>query len=150
MEKFEPKLEKKLELDIDLEISPEDLEKYKGFKDEIEGALMNLELTKEEIEQGFESVDMISFEPITFIGEEVPDFENPEEEAKAKKIALKFAFEQLGFDPANPKLIKEKISREEDTGREYTEQYFETNNPNIVMVYNGVDFWAMKKEGKAE
>ena len=138
--------EKKLELDVDLEVSPEDLEKYKGFKDEIESALMGFELTKEEIEQGFEPIDIVSFEPITFVGEEVPDFEDPEEEVKARKVALKFAFEQLGFDPKSPKLIKEKQEKEQDTGKEYTEQYFETNNPNIVMVYNGVDFWATKKE----
>lgn len=138
--------EKKLELDVDLEVSPEDMEKYKGFKDEIESALMGFELTKEEIEQGFEPIDIVSFEPITFVGEEVPDFENPEEEAKARKVALKFAFEQLGFNPKNPKLIKEKQEKEQDTGKEYTEQYFETNDPNIVMVYNGVDFWATKKE----
>ncbi len=136
-----------MELDIDLEVSPEDLEKYKGFKDEIENALMGFELTEEEIEQGFEPIDMVSFEPITFVGEEVPDFEDPEEEARAKKVALKFAFEQLGFDPNNPKLIKEKTGKkEEDTGKEYVEQYFETNNPDIVMVYNGIDFWATKKE----
>lgn len=146
MEKFEPEPEKKLELDINLEVSPEDLEKYKGFKDEIESHLMGLELTEEEIEQGFVPVDLVSLEPIIFIGEEVPDFDDPEEEAKAKKVAWKFAFELLGFDHKNAKLIKEKPGQEKDTGKEYVEQYFETNNPNLVLIYNGVDFWVTKRE----
>lgn len=147
MKKFEQMpQEKKVELDINIEASPEDLEKYKGFKDEIEGHLMGLELTEEEIEEGYMPVDIVSFEPIIFIGEEVPDFDDPEEEARARKVALVFAFEQLGFDHKNAKLIKEKPGKEKRTGEEYTEQYFETNDPNVVMVYNGADFWATKRE----
>ena len=109
MEKFEPKPEKNVKLDIDLEISPESLEKYKGFKEEIGSSLdfLGVELTEEEIEDGYVSENMVSFEPITFVGVDVQDFENPEEEAEAKKAALTFAFENLGVDLKNLKLIKE-------------------------------------------
>ena len=149
IEKIKREKEKILDLNIDLELNKEDFEKWKYLEDEVESALMGLELTEEEIEQGFEPVDLISLKPINYLNEEISDFENLEDEEKARRVVLKRAFETLGFNQKKAKLIKEEMVKATEEGKEdFVEQYFETENPDLLIVYNGKNYWVKKKEDK--
>lgn len=131
MEK-EQKFEKKPIIDI--EVSPEDLEKYKEFKEGVEVFIQNIEdfeLTEEDIKEGFETYDHDKYSPVVLCPETFGhDFEDPEEEKKVIKVILNFAFEEFGVDKHNLELIQEKGD----------EKFFKTNRPDIVLAYNG-DYW---------
>lgn len=110
------------------------------------------ELTEEEIKQGFEpmydeAMFGVSLEPLHFLPEGVVDFDDPIEEEKARKFILKFTFSHLGFNPETAKLFKEERVKATEEGKEdFVEQYFETENPDLLIVYNGKDFWVRRKE----
>jgi hypothetical protein len=155
MEKFpKPKIEGEIKeekesiIDIDLEISEERekeiLEKYEDLEFLIEGVGMEFEeLTEEEIENEFVSLD----EDIPFILDPVSGFglevDEPEEEKEIKKVILKQVFENLSFDPKNPEQIGEEKEPSAQRGEVVT-KYFKTNNPNLVLSFDGVD-WCVRK-----
>lgn len=129
MEKFEPKIKEKKSI-IDIEVSPEDLERCKDLKDEIKFALENFTLTEEDIKNGFEPVDEgdpFPIHPATF-GVECED---PKEEEIITKVMLNFAFEELGFDPRDPELVREKEGV----------KYFKINSPDVLLCYDGHSCW---------
>jgi hypothetical protein len=56
-----------------------------------------------------------------------------------RKVILNFAFQELGFDPKNPQLVKEEKAKENK--KEITIRYFATNQPNMFLVFDGRDWW---------
>lgn len=158
--KFLEKIKKEGEkIKVDIEISEEEekeiLEKYEDLEFLIEGIGTEAEeLTEEEIEEEYDSPpDVSSFvsDPSApFILEPNNGFDlkiaDPEEKEKVKKVILKRTFESLGFDPKNAKQIDEKKYEETVERREINMKYFETKNPDLVLLFDGEDWFVEKKE----
>jgi hypothetical protein len=149
--KFE-KLKKEGEkIEVDIEISEQEekeiLEKYEDLEFLIEGIGTEYEeLTEEEIEEGFESPPEGSpfiLEPVNGFGLKIDD---PEEKDKVKKVILKRTFELLGFDPENPKQIKEEKGVETAERGGINIKYFETKNPDLVLSFDGEDWFVEERK----
>ena len=148
MEKFE-KFNKEKEPIVDVEVDEKELEKYEEFKETLEIVIDSL---PEELDPPGETFDKFSLHPASF--EEMSNYleiedeeKQKQEEEKRKKIVLNLSFKELGFDPKNPELVKEeKIEiKIEDRKEVLTLKYFKTNRPDLVLVFNGFDWWLEKK-----
>jgi len=66
-----------------------------------------------------------------------------------KKAILNFAFRELGFDVKNPEIARTEEAEEEINGekKELTLKYFKTNQPDMFLVFDGIDWW-LEGEGK--
>lgn len=155
MEQIESKIEKEEgEPIVDIEINKEELEIWQkgGLRGDIIFSLENFE----ELAQpnSILSLHPISFETTkNFIGKTVNMFagfeaENLEEKMKeveneAQKAVLNFTFDELGFDPENPEIIEQKKIRQNN--KELIIRYFKTNQENVILVSDGIDWWLERK-----
>jgi hypothetical protein len=115
-------------LEIDLEVSQEELERWQGFKEVFQDTVEGLPAL-------LESGDRFSLHPLNFefFAEEVED---PERLETLRKVVLRYAFEQLGFDPSKTQPFREYEDEEKRRVR-----IFPTNEEGIWLGYDGVDFW---------
>lgn len=134
-----------VDIEVDEKTEKEVFEKYEDLDFLIESIGTEYdELTDEEIEEGLEQAP----EDAGYLLEPENlglDIEDPEERERVHKVILKNAFEQIGFNPKAPKLIKEE--EEEIEGRKIHVKYFELENPNLVLSFDGTDWCVQSRKG---
>lgn len=132
-----------VDIKIDEETEKEIFEKYEDLKFLIDSIGMEYEeLTEEEIKQGLEQAPEgagYSIDPESF----GLDIDGPEEREKVQKVILKNVFKQIGFDPEMPKLIKDR--KEKVAGRKVSVKYFEIENPDLVLSFDGI-YWCLESK----
>jgi len=126
---------------IDIETSEEELERWKELKTILEDTIEGFD---DLVERG----DKFVFHPANFeltsdYLEKDDEEELDTEEKIRKKVVLNYVFKELEFDLKNPKLIKEETSKTDE--EKITIKYFETNQPNIILGFDGIDWWIEKK-----
>ena len=156
MEKIESKF-KKEDGDpiVDIEVDKATLETWEkhGLKNAIHGLVNNdferlvqlgerYVLCSENFACTNEFINEAEAEFLRFKAENL-DEKIKEVEDTTKKSILNFAFKELEFDPNNPEIIKqEKIKQ---NNKELTIQYFKTNQENLILVFDGIDWWLERK-----
>ncbi|MCK4354869.1 hypothetical protein KAW43_00760 [Candidatus Parcubacteria bacterium] len=141
LEKLNTEIEK--EPIVDIEVDKEELEKWKALESDLE------DLTEGAEDLLIEQDDKFVFHPANFeLTSDYSDIEDQEElsaeEKLRKKVILNYAFEEFGFDIKNPEIIEEKIIQEGEETK--TIKYFRTNQPNLILGFDGVDWWIEKKD----
>lgn len=67
-----------------------------------------------------------------------------EVENEVRKVILNFTFKELEFDPKNPEIVKQEKIKQND--KELTIQYFKTNQENLLLATDSIDWWLERKE----
>lgn len=152
--KFEEKPEIKKEPIVDIEVNKVTLEYWEkhGLKDEVGDMVFgfedlvppgerfsihtdNFESTGKFIEKAEKSFKkLMAPKEANNLEEKIREVED-----NARKVLLNFVFEELEFDPKDPEVIREEKTKEGD--RELTIRYFKTNQENLILAYDGIDWW---------
>jgi len=141
---------------VDIELNKATLDEWerRGLDKEIEKALSDYKFTAPPGEKlGFLAKNFPATAEFIWKAERsFAHFHAKNEKAKLKEVEklteraiLNFAFEKLGFDVRNPIKIKEEKIEAND--KEITLQYFATNQPDTLLVFDG-EYWYLKEEKK--
>lgn len=139
---------------VDIEVNKATLELWekRGLKDDILALVNDFETLVPEGEKflfhpaNFEYIgEFVDRAKYSFrkIGGKNLEEKIKEVENETSKAILNFAFNELKFDPKNPELIKQETI---NGGDEITLKYFKTNHPNLVLIYDSIDWWLGRKE----
>jgi hypothetical protein len=148
-----PKIEKKKPI-ADIEVSPDALEEWErlGLCGEVGDVVFGFEELVAPGEKftfraaNFESTSRFmekTEHTFTEFSAKNKDKKIKEVENSVRRAILNFAFKELEFDIKNPEIIRTEEIEEEIDGekKKLTVKYFKTNQPNMFLVFDGIDWW---------